>query len=264
MRITHTGILNAAATACLLLAATHSGADVLELKNGRVLTGKYVGGTAGTIRFETGGNVQAVETSQALALTFSTVTPPAEAPPPAAPVPAAPVETTPVPVAAPGSVTVPAGTVMLVRMVDGASSRDQSGKRFATVLETDLVVNGVMVAKAGTKVYGRVEKAVQAGRFAGKSVLDLKLRELTIGGTLVPIVTGSFAQAGAGSLGKTAKGAVAGTAIGAIVDGSHGAGKGAAIGAVASGLKKGDAIVVPPDMLLEFQLQQPLTINAAR
>jgi hypothetical protein len=39
------------------------------------------------------------------------------------------------------------------------------------------------------------------------------------------------------------------------------AGKGAAIGAVASGLKKGDAIVVKPEELLEFKLLQPLSVT---
>jgi phage-related tail protein len=61
-----------------------------------------------------------------------------------------------------------------------------------------------------------------------------------------------------------ARGAAAGAAIGAIGDGGDGAGTGAAIGAVASGLKKGDAISVPPGTLLEFRLQQPVTINAAK
>ena len=46
-------------------------ADVLELKNGKVLNGKFVGGTAGTIRFETSEGVQVIETGQALALTFT-------------------------------------------------------------------------------------------------------------------------------------------------------------------------------------------------
>ena len=59
-------------TASLLLGwVAAASADVLELKDGKVLTGKYVGGTAGTIRLETGGGIQVIETSQALALTFS-------------------------------------------------------------------------------------------------------------------------------------------------------------------------------------------------
>src|SRR5439155_24842558 len=85
-------------------------ADVLELKNGQVLTGKYIGGTAGTLRFDTGSGMQVIETGQALALTFTA--PPTSA----APAP----ESTPPPATAavPSSATVPAGTLLLVRMMD--------------------------------------------------------------------------------------------------------------------------------------------------
>jgi hypothetical protein len=248
--------------ASLLLVCALAQADVLELKNGQVLTGKYLGGTAGTVRFETSAGTQVIETSQSLALTFSGGGTAAATPAPAAaatPAPAAAPSA-----AAPGSVSVPAGTTLLVRMVDGASSSDSQGKRFTTTLETDLVVGGVMVVKAGAKVYGRIAAAQKAGRFAGQSKLDLRLAELTVGGSLVPIMTGPFAQAGAKSMGKTAKGAAAGAAIGAIADGGDGAAKGAAIGAVASGLKKGQAVTVPPGTVLEFQLQQPVNINLAR
>jgi phage-related tail protein len=109
-----------------------------------------------------------------------------------------------------------------------------------------------------------VESATKAGRFAGQSSLDLRLTDLALGASLVPIMTGPYAQAGAKSIGKTAKGAAAGAAIGAIADGGDGAAKGAAIGAVASGLKKGEAVKVAPGTMLEFQLQQPLTVSVAR
>ena len=241
-------------SALALIVAPQTQADVLELKNGQVLTGKYTGGTAGTIRFESGSGMQVIETGQALALTFTGGGAPSAAPAPApesAPPPAA---------AAPSSATVPAGTLLLVRMMDGASSRDPRGKRFTTTLETDLVVNGVMVARTGTRVYGRVANAQQAGRFVGRSVLDLRLSELTVSGQLVPIMTGAYVEAGKGSLGKTAKGAATGAAIGAI---GGDAGKGAAIGAAASGLKKGQTVGVAPGELLEFRLQQPVTVNVA-
>ena len=146
-------------------------------------------------------------------------------------------------------------------MVDGASSNDPQGKRFTTTLETDLVAGGVMVAKAGTKIYGRVQGAQKAGRYAGQSSLDLRLTELAAGTSLVPIMTGPYAQAGAKSIGKTAKSTAAGAAIGAI---AGNAAKGAAIGAVASGLKKGQAVTVAPGTLLEFQLQQPVNVKVAR
>jgi hypothetical protein len=146
-------------------------------------------------------------------------------------------------------------------MMDGASSNDSKGKRFTTTLETDLVLQGQTVAKAGTRIYGRVENAERAGRYRGKSSLDLRLTELTVGGSMVTIVTGPYSQTGAGSLGKTAKGAAAGAAIGAIADDGEGAAKGAAIGAVASGVKKGQPVVVSAGTLLEFKLQQPVAVN---
>ena len=235
-------------------------ADVLELKNGKVLNGSYVGGTAGTIRFETSGGVQVVETAQALALTFTASGGAAAAPAPAS---AAAASAPAAAAAAPVSVSVPAGTTLLVRMMDGASSNDSKGKRFTTTLESDLVVNGKTVAKAGTKVYGRVENAQKAGRYVGQSSLDIRLTELTTGASFVPITTGPFAQSGAKSGRKVARGAAAGAAIGAIADEGEGAAKGAAIGAVASGVKKGQPVVVPPGTLLEFQLQQPVTVNVA-
>jgi hypothetical protein len=228
-------------------------ADVLELKDGKVLTGSYVGGTAGTIRFQTSQGVEVIETGQALALTFTgnAASPAAAAAPAASPAPVAP---TP----APNKLSVPAGTTLVVRMLDGASSKDSKGKRFTTTLENDLIVDGRMVAKAGTKVYGRVENAQNAGRYRGQSVLDLRLTDLVVEDSFLPIVTGPYTQAGAKSLGKTARGAAAGAAIGAI---AGDAGQGAAIGAVASGVKKGQAVVVSPGTLLEFKLQQPVTVS---
>lgn len=240
-------------------------ADVLELKNGNVVNGKYAGGTAATVRFETPAGIQVIETSQIVALTFgggaTTGTPAAAASATAPPAPA-----TPAPAAAQPSqtLTIPAGTTLLVRMVDGVSSGDAKGKRFTTTLETDLAAGGTVIVPAGSKAYGRVESAQQARRLTGQSTLDVRLSELAIGGTLIPIVTGPHAQAGARSIGKTARGAAAGAAIGAIADGGDGAGKGAAIGALASGVKKGEAVSLPPGTVLEFRLQQPATINLPR
>lgn len=241
-------------TLLAVLAAAHTQADVLELKNGKTLNGKFVGGTAGTIRFETAEGVQVIETGQALALTFTgggAAAPAAAAAQPAAAAPA------------PAAVTVPAGATLLVRMVDPVSSKDKQGKRFTTTLETDLAVNGVVVAKAGTKVYGRIQSVQQARRYTGQSKLDLRLTEVAVGPNLVPIMTSGYTDAGARSVGKAAKGAAAGAAIGAIADGGEGAGKGAAIGAAASGIKKGETISVPPGTVLEFQLQQPVAVTVA-
>jgi hypothetical protein len=243
-------------SALTLWAALCTHGDVLELKGGKTIDGKYAGGSAGTIRFETTTGVQVISTSEALALTFTGgAAAQAAAPQPTQAAAAAP---------ASAGATVPAGTTLVVRMADPVSSKDPQGKRFTTTLETDLVVNGVTVAKAGTKVYGRIQSAQQARRYTGQSALDLRLTEMAIGANLVPIVTSGYAEAGQRSMQKTARSAGVGAAIGAIADGGEGAGKGAAIGAVASGVKRGETVSVSPGELLEFRLQQPVAINAAK
>src|SRR4051812_8383258 len=113
-------------------------ADTVEMRDGTLVNGKYVGGTAGTVRVETPEGVKVVETSQVLALTFAAAngapatapagagagTPTAQAPAAAAAVPAAaqqPAAAT-APPAAPASITLPAGTVLTVRIDTQVSS----------------------------------------------------------------------------------------------------------------------------------------------
>src|SRR5437899_13070406 len=92
-------------------------ADTLELRDGRVVKGKYLGGTQAVLRFEINGEVQTFSTNDIVALTFTgrgggsapmAAPAPAPAPPPAA---------APAPVPAPaaasvdsnGQITIPAG-----------------------------------------------------------------------------------------------------------------------------------------------------------
>src|SRR5215469_13101674 len=71
-----------AASAALLLAGVGL-ADTLELKDGRVLQGKYLGGTQAVLRFEVNGEVQTFPTHDIVALTFTrnSGSAPAAAPP---------------------------------------------------------------------------------------------------------------------------------------------------------------------------------------
>jgi hypothetical protein len=233
-------------TVALLGLGAPTRADIIEMKNGNVLNGSYAGGTAGTVRFETSAGQQVIETSQAITLTF--ITPMA---PPAMPAPAPP------PMAAPSSVTLPYGTTVLVRMMDSVSSRNPAGANFSTRLEYDLVMNGVVAVRAGTIIYGKVQSSTQARRAFGRSTLDIRLAQMVPFGSPIPIATSGYQQAGQASIAKAAKGAAAGAAIGAI---AGDAGKGAAIGATAGALMKGQTITIPPGTLLEFTLNQPVTV----
>lgn len=231
-------------------------ADVLELKNGDVMNGKYAGGTSSTVRFETSAGMQVLTTSQLVALTFTTPPAPAPATPPPAPTPA---PAAPAPQAK--SVTLPSGTMLLVRMMDGVSSRNGPGANFTTKLEYNLVVDGTVAVPAGTVIYGKVQSATQARRAVGRSTLDIRLAQMVIKGTPAPISTTNYKAAGQASIAKAAKGAAAGAAIGGIVDGGDGAGKGAAIGATAGALTRGQTITITPGTLLEFTLTQPVTLT---
>ena len=234
-------------TACLAL-ATAASADMLELKNGQVQNGKYAGGNASTVRFETAAGVQTIETSQIVGLTFTS--------------------SAPAPIASAGagapaksqSVTLPAGTTLLVRLMDSVSSKNAAGSKFTTKLEYDLAAGGTVAVKGGTVIYGKVQSSTQARRAVGKSTLDLRLAQIVSAGQPVPISTSGYQQASDASIKKAARGAGAGAAIGAI---AGDAGMGAAIGAVAGALKKGEVITITPGTLLEFTLQQPVTIQVA-
>ena len=84
----------------VLVSGRASMADVLELKNGTILNGKYMGGTAATLRFEALSSIQVIETSRIIALTFTTQVSPSSKP----------ATTPPTGKAAPGTVSKPGAT----------------------------------------------------------------------------------------------------------------------------------------------------------
>ncbi|MHC4323918.1 MAG: hypothetical protein ACYSUX_06565 [Planctomycetota bacterium] len=141
------------------------------------------------------------------------------------------------------------------------SSQDPAGRRFTAKLVANMTVGGIVVAPAGTTVYGRVTKSGQAGRLAGRSELVLNLTEINIDGKMYPLMTTNFAEAGKSSFRKTARNAGMGALIGGAFGDSDDAKKGAAIGVGVSVLRKGNSVVVPVGATLEFRMTQPLTIK---
>src|SRR5580698_4056962 len=122
-------IRSIAATALGLLFAGAAMADTLELKDGRVLTGRFLGGTQALMRFSMNGEVQTFNVTEIVALTFTSdygnppppPPPQQQAPPP--PQPQAAVAPAPAPMPAGGQIVIPAGQSLLVRMIDGVDSK---------------------------------------------------------------------------------------------------------------------------------------------
>jgi hypothetical protein len=260
---------NPLAIGCLLLGSALAQADVLELKNGQILNGKYEGGTAATVRFQTSKGLEVIETSRIVALTFTTTRAGRPAPSAAgsAPASSAAVSVSPAsaatvaaaPPAQPRKVALPAGTTLLVRMMSSVSSQNPPGTRFATKLEYNLEAGGLAAVKAGTTIHGEVKSSTRARRVAGRPSLDIRLTQMVINGKPVPIVTSGYAEAGERGVRDAARGAAGGAAIGAI---AGDAGTGAAIGATAGALRRGQDITIPPGAMLEFRLSAPVTLPA--
>jgi len=244
-------------------------ADTLELKDGRVLDGRYLGGTQAVVRFEVSGEVLTFNVTEVVALTFTGGAPTAApvARQVAAPAPVSYAQTNPP--ATDGTVTIPAGETLLVRMIDGVdSSKNHVGDVFHATLETDLNINNVLVAHKGADVYGRLANSQEAGHISGSSELQLELTRLVIDGKDYPVVSSDYTLKGKGRGKNTAEKVGGGAALGAIIGAIAGGGKGAAIGAgVGAGaggavqvLTRGQQVKVPSETLLEFRLQQPATV----
>src|ERR1700722_11970891 len=182
-----------AATALGLLFAGAAMADTLELKDGRLLTGRFLGGTQALMRFSVNGEVQTFNVTEIVALTFTSDygAPPPPPPPAAAPAPQPQAAVAPAqaaPVHAGSQIVIPAGQNLLIRMIDGVDSKTNNvGDIFHASLETDLNVNGTLIARKGTDVYGRLANAKGAGRLAGSSELMLELTRMVINGQDYPV-----------------------------------------------------------------------------
>jgi hypothetical protein len=167
---------------------------------------------------------------------------------------------------------VPAGTRILIRMIDSIdSTKQKAGDRFTASLETNLQVDNIVVAPRGTTVYGRLTSAESAGRMSGSSELTLELTDIVIKGTAYPLLTSTYEVKGQGEGKKTAKKVIGGAGLGALIGGIAGGGKGAGIGALAgagagtavAATKKGQQLTIPSETLLEFRLQQPGSLPVA-
>src|SRR5580698_2487511 len=174
----------------------------------------------------------------------------------------------------PNALTIPAGTVIQVRTSDWLSSdRSKTGDEFTATLVQPIVVDGWVVMRRNQSIIGRVTDAKRAGRVSGVSKLQLDLSRLTlVDGQLVPVQTTLLNASAGTSNGRDAAaiGVTTGTgaAIGAAAAGGPGAAIGAGAGFVASVagvlLTRGKPTIIPPEDVLTFRLENPVTISTVR
>ena len=222
-------------------------ADTLELADGSILEGDFVGSSNGVIMFNTGDGIEAFPEDQVAGMYFSSGAQNAVA---QAAAPQRPIT------------TVPVGTRLVIRTVEDVNSRQHKvGHRFRGQLENAIAVDGVTVAPRGTFVHGVVASSSQAGNLAGSSSLSMEFTDLMINDDLYPIATTALQSQTAPEAGRTLGRTARAAALGGLIDGKSGARTGMKVGAGVSLLTSGSSINVPRGTLLETTLRTPLVIQ---
>jgi hypothetical protein len=272
--------------AIALVLATAGFADTVTLRSGRVIHGTYLGGTARQLRVDTGDRVETLDVTDVVRIEFGDFAPaPARdassderprlrrAQPDSQPTilrpddDAAPAQATPpLPHA---SVELPAGTNLVVRMIDGVDSEvNRVGQTFAASMDQPVTMGGETVIPRGADVVVKLVNSQQSGKLTGTAELTLDLMSVKVNGQVVDINTQSISRESDSRGQRTAKVAGGGAAVGAIIGAIAGGGKGAVIGggagaaagAGAEEVTKGQRVKVPSETRLTFVLDTAVSI----
>ncbi len=171
----------------------------------------------------------------------------------------------------PALLTIPAGTVVIMRINEPLSSdRNQIGDQFTGTLQQPIVVNGWVVARRGQVLLGQVKSVKKAGRVKGVSQLGVELTDMTlVDGEQAAILTELWKGLGGTSHGADAATIAGGSALGAIIGSAADWGRGAAIGAGAGAaagigavlLTRGRPTILEPESQLTFRLVDPVKVD---
>jgi eukaryotic-like serine/threonine-protein kinase len=137
------------------------------------------------------------------------------------------------PTAQPAALRLLPGTLLVIRTVEMLSTKtNHAGDTFLARLEQPLTASGQVIAAPGATVEGRIVEAEEGGRLVGRAHLSIELYRLHVaGGLVVPIATGAVEQEARGPKSRMIL------------------------------LKRGVPAVLPPDTILDFQLQSAVTLK---
>ena len=254
--------------------------DTITLRDGRTLTGSYLGGDSRAVRMVVGEKVQSISIPDIARIEFGIAADTATAPPTWQNQDAA---------ASQGAlqqsrlndapqdsarrqnsmVEIPSGTNLVVRLIDPVDSEtDRLGQTYRASLDEPVVISGETLIPRGADVVAKLVDDKQSGKISGTTVLTLALVSVTLNGRPVDITTGDVSQS-SGSRGARSAKVIGGTAaVGAIAGAIFGGGKGAAVGTAAgAGLgtaaqvaTKGQKVKIPSETRLTFPLKNPVRL----
>lgn len=172
--------------------------------------------------------------------------------------------------AAPVQLTVPAGTELAIRINQNISVKtSRVGDRFSGEVVEPVLQNGTVVIPRRTPVSGRIDASHRRGHFKGRSILELRLTEMTLNGNQYALDTHDSVRTKKGK-GKRTAGFIggmtgAGMLIGGIATGGVGLAIGGAAGAGAGTLLAGATgnrdISIPAESIVHFRLADQLVVQ---
>jgi hypothetical protein len=171
------------------------------------------------------------------------------------------------------TLTIPAGTQLVVRLVGSLSSKtNKPTQEFQATLDQPISAEGLEVWPKHSEARGRVVSVKRAGRVKGVAEMSLILHQLRAGGQAYTVYTDPLPLSANPGHGKDAKTVGGGAGLGAIIGAIAGGGKGAAGGAAAGAaggalaaiLTRGPEIELPPETPLVFRLAQNVTVRTMR
>jgi hypothetical protein len=170
-----------------------------------------------------------------------------------------------------GPVTVPAGTLLRVRLNELLdTNKVKSGASFEATAATDIYQGGVLAIPRGAVLQGQVIEAKSThGELGGSAVLRLQLTGINLDGRVYPLATDIWSNKGPNKAGYTAGNTAGGALLGALIGGIAGRGAGAALGAgigataglATSAATNGPRLILPPEAQVDFHLAAPVTVQ---
>jgi hypothetical protein len=173
------------------------------------------------------------------------------------------------PAEAPKPVTVPAGTVINVRLTQAIDvDNTQAGMSFKSRVDDPVTVHDSIVIPREAGAVIQAVKVAQSGNIKGSDQISLKLNSISIGGRAYQVATEYAVVEGKGEGKKSARKIGGGAGLGAVVGGIAGGGSGALIGAAVGGVA-GTAVAasgeehlkLPAETRLQFKLSSPVRIE---
>jgi hypothetical protein len=241
----------------LALTTATLSADRVKLRSGRVVEGSFMSADVKVVRIlQDNGRVAEFSVEEVSSVEFSA----RKTPPPPPPDPA---------VAPPPSITVPMGTVLLVRLTEAIDiDATQTGMKFKGLLDDPVMIGGKVVIPREASVALEAANVEQAGNFKGADKITLKANSIAFGGRRYPIVTTYVESKGSGEGKKTTRKVAGGAGLGAAIGGIAGGGAGAAIGA-AAGAATGAVVAsqgtehlkMPAETRVQFSLNAAVTVR---